>query len=74
MSALNPAAFFVAPLSGAGGVQSTIPYRSAATISTGSFVVALAITVFVLVALVGGVTADDRGGDRPDGEAGPDGS
>jgi hypothetical protein len=62
MSALNPAAFFVAPLSGIGGVQSTIPYRSAATISTGSFVVALAITVFVLVTLVGGVAYARRRG------------
>jgi hypothetical protein len=60
--ALNPASLFVAPISGAGAVQSTIPYRSAATISTGSFVAALAITVFVLVVLVGGVAYARRRG------------
>lgn len=60
--ALNSVSFFVAPISGASAVQSTIPYRSATTVSTESFGVALAIIVFVLIALVGGVAYARRRG------------
>lgn len=60
--ALNSALLLVAPVSGASVAQSAIPYRSAPTVSTGNFVVALAITMLVLIALVGGIAYARRRG------------
>jgi hypothetical protein len=50
------------PIAGTTAIQSTIPYRTSAPISTGSLVTALAITALVLAALVGCVAYARRRG------------
>lgn len=54
--------FLFAATSGAQAAKSTIPYRSAPAVSAGSLAMAMAITLLVLIALVGGAAYARRRG------------